>query len=385
MTSFNSSKPLTFGIEMELQIIKEDDGLLSPSCESLLAALPDGSRKLFMPEATQSTIEFVSTVHSDVDEMLNEAIKHVTVLKQNATEMQLSLRGGGNHAMHFWNHRIVSKTERGDILQKKYGFLPKRFSTYGLHVHVGMPSANEAIKVGNVLQKLTPMFIALAASSPFHQGMDSGFSASRPLESLVYPFSGPMPTFQDWDDFQSKTADIYKTGLASSLKDLYWDVRPKPEYGTIEVRSFDMPLTVEKAVALAVFVRRCAGLALNDVMRAPENPLFNLDQCNRFLACRDGMAAELINPFSGQMTLMTDWFSSVVNLVRTAGLSNRESSYLTWLVEDVLEHDQAQWMRKLWGEMGGDRQTNLHDYCSRISAVLLQRSATLAPTHGSGE
>ena len=81
MQSFNPSKPLAFGIEMELQIIKESDGLLSPSCDGLMAALPDRSRKLFMPEATQSTIEFVSTVHSDVDDMISEAVEHIYVLK----------------------------------------------------------------------------------------------------------------------------------------------------------------------------------------------------------------------------------------------------------------------------------------------------------------
>lgn len=378
MTTFTCSKPLTFGIEMELQIIKDSDGLLSPSCKALMTQLPDTSSKLFMPEATRSTIEFVSTVHNDVDDMLHEAMEHLTVLKQIAVDLQLNLRGGGNHAMHFWNARLLSETERGDMLQKKYGFLPKRFSTYGLHVHVGMPSANEAIKVGNVLQKLTPMFIALAASSPFHQGMETGFSASRPLESLVYPFSGPMPTFSDWDDFQNKTSDIYKTGLASSLKDLYWDVRPKPEYGTIEVRSFDMPLQVEKAVALAVFVRRCAALALNDVLKAPENPLFNLDQCNRFLACRDGIEAELINPFTGQRLLMKHWFQSILEMIRIAGLSDRESSYLAWLEQAAIEQDDAKWMRKLWRETGGDGQHNLHTYCAAISAVLLQRNARLA-------
>lgn len=380
MTLFKPSKPLTFGIEMELQIIMESDGLLSPSCKRLMTMLPESSRRLFMPEATQSTIEFVSTVHSNVDDMLNEAVEHLSVLKKIATDLQLNLRGGGNHAMHFWNHRIISDTERGDILQKKYGFLPKRFSTYGLHVHIGMPSSNDAIKVGNILQKMTPMFIAIAASSPFHQGMETGFSASRPLESLVYPFSGPMPVFKDWEDFEKKTSDIYKTGLASSLKDLYWDVRPKPEYGTIEVRSFDMPLTVERAVALAVFVRQCSGMALNDVLKAPENPLFNIDQCNRFLACRDGVEAELINPFTGQMTSMKDWFQSTLEAVRNQGLCDRESIYLSWLEREVLERDQARLMRKVWSETGGDGQENLHDYCAQISSVLLQRSIDLALT-----
>lgn len=378
MTIFTCSAPLTFGIEMELQIIKDGDGLLSPSCSALMAQLPETSRQLFMPEATQSTIEFVSSVHHDVDNMLDEAMAHLAVLKQLAVGIQLNLRGGGNHAMHFWNDRILSETERSDMLQKKFGFLPKRFSTYGLHVHVGMPSASDAIKVGNVLQKLTPMFIALAASSPFHQGMETGFSASRPLESLVYPFSGPMPMCQDWDDFQRKTSDIYRTGLASSLKDLYWDVRPKPEYGTIEVRSFDMPLQVEKAVALAVFVRRCAGLALNDLLKVPEGQIFNLDQCNRFLACRDGIQAELINPFTQQRVSMTDWFLSILEMIRAAGLPDREARYLGWIEHAVIEHDDASWMRKLWREASIHGQTDWHAYCAQLAAVLLQRSPELA-------
>lgn len=126
------------------------------------------------------------------------------------------------------------------------------------------------------------MFIALSAASPFHQGFDTGFCAARPLESLVYPFSGPMPAFADWEDFQCKTEQIYQTGLASSLKDLYWDVRPKPEYGTIEVRSFDMPLQVEKAVALAVLCADVPQWRLMDSSACPKNPCSILTTATAF-------------------------------------------------------------------------------------------------------
>ena len=378
MSSFKPSKPLTFGIELELQIIKRRDGLLSPSCPALLQSLPATSRALFMPEATQSTIEFVSTVHSDVSDMHSEASQHLKSLVETAAEMDLGLRGGGNHAMHFWGDRIAAPTERGNLLQKKYGFLPKRFSTYGLHVHIGMPDADSAIRVGNVLQKLTPLFIALSASSPFHQGMDTGFCASRPLESLVYPFSGGMPVFDDWADFSAKTSAIYQTGLASSLKDLYWDVRPKPEYGTIEVRSFDMPLQVEKAVALAVLVRRCAALALEGRLKPPENPLFNLDQCNRFLACRDGMNAELINPFTGGKMTMHYWFKSLLRELRHLDIPAAELTYIEVLEDYVQTRDNAQWMRELWLETGGDRKQDFQSYCEALSQALLHVTPALS-------
>lgn len=375
MTPFTPSKPLTFGMELELQIITRRDGLLSPSCPDLLDRLPAASRALFMPEATQSTIEFVSTVHSDVRDMHIEAGQHLKCLVDTAAEMDLGLRGGGNHAMHFWGERIAAPTERGSLLQKKYGFLPKRFSTYGLHVHIGMPSADDAIRVGNVLQKLSPLFIALAASSPFHQGMDTGFCAARPLESLLYPFSGGMPEFQNWDDFVDKTSAIFQTGLASSLKDLYWDVRPKPEYGTIEVRAFDMPLQLEKAVALAVLVRRIAGLALAGRLTSPDTTLFNLDQCNRFLACRDGMNAELINPFTGTKMTMHYWFKSLIRDLRDTEIPTAEKPYIDLLERQVPKHDNAQWMRKLWLETGGDRLQDFQSYCEALSQALLQTAA----------
>lgn len=371
MTKFKDSKALTFGIEMELQIIQVKGGMLSPAGGELLDSLPAGTRKIFTPEATQSTIEFVSTVHDEPDGMLAEAQEHMGVALECAAERGLRLRGGGNHAMHFWSDRIMSDTTRGGMLEAKYGFLPKRFSTYGLHVHTGMPDAASAIRTGNVLTKLTPMFIALAAGSPFHQGYDTGFCSCRPLESLVYPFSGPMPEFADWDDFERKTAEIYKTGLASSLKDLYWDVRPKPEYGTIEVRSFDMPLQVEKAVALGVFVRRCCALVLQERLQAPEHSLFNLDDCNRFLACRDGMGARLLNPFTGEKISMREWFVGLMAQVRDSGITEAEARHLDWLERSVSGRSDAQWMRDLWEQTVGPDHSDLGAYSEQLASALL--------------
>lgn len=127
---------------------------------------------LFMPEATQSTIEFVSHLST-----LMCAI--CTSRPKNLSNAWWTLRLRWTWACvvvaitpcTFGATELPPPRSGGVLLQKKYGFLPKRFSTYGLHVHIGMPGADDAIWVGNVLQKLTPMFIALAASSPFHPGV----------------------------------------------------------------------------------------------------------------------------------------------------------------------------------------------------------------------
>lgn len=157
-------------------------------------------------------------------------------------------------------------------------------------MHIGVPSGDEAIRVGNALQALSPLFIDMSAASPFSfiQLSDTGFAAARPLETLMYPHGGPMRELRDWAHFEVVCEELFATDLASSLKDIYWDVRPKPEFGTVEVRVFDTPLSIKKAVAMAAFTRACAALALDNRLRlSPNPPPATAQRVCRFLACRD--------------------------------------------------------------------------------------------------
>ncbi|SDP11020.1 carboxylate-amine ligase [Rhodoferax sp. OV413] len=314
---FHHSKALTFGMELELQIVDDATGSLSPSSGELwseLEKLPEIER--YALEATLSTIEVTSSIHEDSDEMEVESRKLVSTLKDIAQAKGLNLRGGGTHILQFWNEREFTPTDRAHELESKYGFLPKRFSTYGMHVHVGMPGKAEAIQVANVLQSLTPLFIALSAASPFQQGVDTGFCSARPLEPLVYPYGGPMPKVADWTEFERITDEIFASGLAKSLKDIYWDVRPKPEFGTVEVRVFDTPLRMQKGVSLAALTRGCAALALSGKLQLPTIHIpYNTDRVSRFLACRDGMAARLYNPMAGEWMPAHQWLDQLVDLI----------------------------------------------------------------------
>jgi gamma-glutamyl:cysteine ligase YbdK (ATP-grasp superfamily) len=141
-----------------------------------------------------------------------------------------------------------------------------------------------------------------------------------------------------------------------------------------------MPLQLEKAVALAVLVRRCAGLALEGILKAPMNPLFNLDECNRFLACRDGMNAELINPFSATRMTMHYWFKSLLRELGHAEIPQAEKPYIHLLESQLPTHDNSQWMRKLWQETGGDRRQDFQSYCEALSQALLQETPALRAT-----
>lgn len=253
----------------------------------------------------------------------------------------------------FWNERITSPSRRARTLETRFGFLPKRFSTYGMHVHVGMPDADEAIRVANVMQAMCPLFIALSAASPFLQLSDTGFAAARPLEPLVYPNGGPMPRLRDWKHLEDVAQELFSTKIAHTLKDIYWDVRPKPEYGTVEVRVFDTPLSVHKAIALAAFTRSIAALALSKHLDLPNDgpSSATYQRVSRFLACRDGMHAELYNPFTQTWMDASLWFDQIMGCIEQFDLLPVDTATLQELRPLVRLDGDHVIMRSAWARV----------------------------------
>lgn len=347
---FSHSEALTFGMELEFQIVNSSTGALSPSSLEfweILKQREDAAR--FSLEATLSTIELNSSVHRDADTMAAEVLSLTQTLCEAARPKGLLLRGGGTQLTQFWNERVMAPTERAQALEHRFGFLPKRFSTYGMHVHIGAAHPNDAILMGNALQALVPLFIAMSAASPFLQMADTGFCASRPLEPLIYPHGGPMPRLKDWAEFEHRADEIFSTQLANSLKDIYWDVRPKPEFGTIEVRVFDTPLSIHKAVGLAAFTRACAALALQGTLALPATPPPpTAERVSRFLACRDGMEATLFDPFTQQWKPARTWLNELVQAMSPTPLCAADLRHIKAVHALCLREQDAQVMRAAW-------------------------------------
>jgi len=350
---FTKSAALTFGLELEFQIVNRATGLLSPSSLEIWKELADREDiERFSLEATLSTMEINSSVHTTACAMEDEMKLLTQHIRTAASASGLVIRGGGTQMTQFWNERIMAPTDRAKELEKRFGFLPKRFSTYGMHVHIGMASGDDAIRCANMLQSLCPLFIAMSAASPFLQRADTGFAAARPLETLMYPHGGPMPELRDWSHFEEVAQELFATELANSLKDIYWDVRPKPEFGTVEIRVFDTPLSVKKAVALAAFSRACASLALNgQLLKANKPKPTTAERVSRFLACRDGMQAVLFNPFVGEWMPAREWFEQILDAVQQQPIYAVDSEQLEYLKEAMAGEQDYETMRKTWASV----------------------------------
>lgn len=357
---FRRSEALSLGLELELQIVDPSSGRLSPSSPVLWAELcRGGTPDRFALEATQATIEVNSGVHGRCDDLAVELRELVGQLRRIARDHRLDIRGGGTQLTQFWNERVVTPSPRAAELAGRYGFLPKRFSTYGMHVHVGMPGPQEALRVANVLQACAPLFIAMSAASPFLQLSDTGFAACRPLEPLVYPHGGPMPRLNDWAELEALVQAYQDTGLAQSLKDLYWDVRPKPEFGTVEVRVFDTPLTLSKSVELAAFTRAVAAWALEGRIGLGDGGQAEVaTRVSRFAACRDGLGARLFSPFEEAWLPARDWLGRWLGRMQEAPPRPEDARTLAALARRVEGEEEHVELRRSWAravaEAGAD-------------------------------
>jgi glutamate---cysteine ligase / carboxylate-amine ligase len=197
------------------------------------------------------------------------------------------------------------------------------------------------------MSRYIPHFIALSASSPYVQGHDTQFDSARLNSVFAFPMSGRAPFTLRWDEFEKFFAKTTRTGVVKSMKDFYWDIRPKPEYGTIEIRVFDTPLTVERAVALAGFVQSLASWFLSEQPFMPQEDDYMVYTYNRFQACRFGLDAVYVDPPTGRHMRLRDHIVQTLRQISSHARPLGASHGVQLLSEDAeLGTNDARWLRE---------------------------------------
>jgi carboxylate-amine ligase len=247
-------------------------------------------------------------VHTRHDTLLAQLREMRDLLVRAGERLNIGVCGGGTHPFQHWSERRIFSKERFQQVSALYGYLTKQFTIFGQHVHVGCASADQALFLLHSLSRYVPHFIALSASSPFVQGNDTLYQSARLNSVFAFPLSGQAPFLLRWDDFVSQYfAKMEYTGVVKSMKDFYWDIRPKPEYGTIELRVCDTPLTVERAAALACYLQALCLYLLERNEPDPAEDDYLVYNYNRFQACRFGLDGTVVHPKTfAQMSLAED-------------------------------------------------------------------------------
>jgi len=298
---FRRSEGTSVGIELELQLVRARDFDLARDAVELIERLEKcrlpGAVKL---EITEGMIELNTSIHASYPRLREELRALRDAVVREAGILNLYVVGGGSHPFHDWTERRITPSERFNALFERYRFLAQQFTVFGQHAHVGCADGDQAVYLVHMLTRYVPHFIALSASSPYYQGEDTAFQSSRLTAVSAFPLAGHMPFVADWAAFLEYYEKMRNFGIVASMKDFYWDIRPKPEYGTIEVRVFDTPLTVDRAGQLAAYAQALAAFYVAERPQEPSRAVYLVNSHNRFEACRYGFLGEIVDPYAGR-------------------------------------------------------------------------------------
>ena len=304
---FGEGDPYTLGVEEEYMLLDGESFDLVQHVDTVLASIVGHELEAqIKPELMQSVLEIATPVcrtAADVDQELRRLREYVTSV---AREQSLRVGSAGTHPFsHFERQRITAR-DRYHALVDQMQYVARRELIFGLHVHVAVDDPEKAIQVVNGLLLELPSLLALSASSPFWRGEATGLASTRQLVFAAFPRSGPPPRFRDYNDYAEVVGQLEKTGAIADYTHIWWDIRPHPKLGTVEVRICDAVTRVEDAVALAAYCQALVKLYCEQYDRGEEIRTFHriLTSENKWLAARYGLEAPLMDLATGRRNRM---------------------------------------------------------------------------------
>ena len=334
--TFKNSARASLGVELELQIIDPHSFGLASRAKELIRYIKDNPQQTHIkPEITQSMIEINSSAHLSIHEMMVEFSSLRSNLLGLAEKFNLYFSGGGTHPFQKWAMQKIFPTKRYKKLSRQYRYLSKRSTVFGQHIHVGCESGEDAIYLTHALSKYVPHFIAICASSPFYQGVDTGYHSSRSTVFNAFPLSGVIPFLTSWQEFSAYFYTMKNLNIVETMKDFYWDIRPKPEFGTVEIRVCDTPLTIRRALIIAAYIQALALYLLTEKPAPLNQNLYYVYNYNRFQASRYGFEGKIIDPYTSESHLIMDDILDTIKKIEHYANQLNSIGYILQLAQDT--------------------------------------------------
>jgi carboxylate-amine ligase len=302
------SRALTIGIEEEFMLVDPFDWSLAFRSDDVFAALPHSLRDRSSVETHAAVMELKTGVHRHVTDAVAELAGLRRTLAGALAGQGLRAAVAGTHPTALWGDTVVSSDERYRSVDDSMRVLARREPTLATHIHIGVSSAEDGVRLMNRMRPHLPLLLALSANSPFWQGRATGFASTRTTLFGAFPRTGVPRVFAGYADWARSVGPLIGSGAIADPSFLWWDIRLQPRYGTVEIRIMDAQTTVEDVAALAALVQSLAHLELaRPALRGNDRPAVEVIEENRFLAARDGMDARLIDQgLAGRVTAIAE-------------------------------------------------------------------------------
>jgi carboxylate-amine ligase len=311
---FAHSPELTLGVELELQLLDPETLDLAPACGAVLERLPPGERRI-RPELFQSMLEVSTGICRDVCQVRAELDEVVEMVRGVCDGLGVALASSGSHPFARYNDRLVYPADRYQHLIDRNRWIARRLMVFGLHVHIGVRDGPHAMALINGLLPYLPHVLALSASSPFWQGHDTGLASSRITIFEALPTAGHPCVYDTWPEFETAFDAMLASRAVGSIKDIWWDIRPSPGYGTVEVRICDCPATLSETVAIVALLHSLAAW-IDEEYREPTGRLraqpYWVVRENKWRASRWGLDADVVTNEMGQTVRLREDIAALV-------------------------------------------------------------------------
>lgn len=245
----------TIGVEEEFQIVDPQTWELRSHVSELLAAGGPSLRDQMKREMHQSIVELGTTICADASELHQEILRIRTELCATADRAGLAVAAAGTHPFSSWIDQVISPGERYENIVEELQQLARSLLIFGMHVHVAMPDRTSAIDIMNAARYFLPHLLALSTSSPFWQGRDTGLKSYRTTIFRRFPRTGVPDHFGSWSEYENYVNLLVDLHCIDDGKRIWWDIRPHPNFGTLEFRVCDVPTRVEETIALAALAQ----------------------------------------------------------------------------------------------------------------------------------
>jgi glutamate---cysteine ligase / carboxylate-amine ligase len=246
--------PYTVGIEEELMLIDEESLELAQGIEAIRADLGPGFEGRVKPELMQSVLEITTVPHSTVADAARELHELRETVQAAAGHNGMLLAASGTHPSALWEDQLIVEEPRYQKLASELGYIARQELIFGTHVHVGVTGPNKAIYVADGIRKHLPLLLALSANSPLWRGKVTGMMSSRTPVFRAFPRVGIPPHYGSWEIYSRRVKLLVDAGVIPDYTYLWFDVRPHPKLGTVEVRVFDQQTRLDNTAALAAMV-----------------------------------------------------------------------------------------------------------------------------------
>ncbi|HEX5923398.1 MAG TPA: YbdK family carboxylate-amine ligase [Baekduia sp.] len=301
------------GLEEEVMLLDPGTWALAQCADRLLAAVGDDLVDSCSAETHEAALELTTAPHATVGGAVAELGRLRTRLVRDARAIGVAVAAAGMHPGEMTEDPQVSPAGRYQVVQHTMRGIARREPTFALHVHIGVADPDSAIQLLNRLRAHLPLLLALSACSPLWRGRANGLASNRTILFQAFPRTGLPRRFENYQDWVATVDLLLRSAAIPEPTFLWWDARPQPRFGTIEVRIMDAQPSLQATAALCALVQALCRLELEDGYAPPE--LTHTQEAlaeNRFLAARDGVTAELIDPIRARRMPVADLLADLL-------------------------------------------------------------------------